>query len=38
MDVMADQEDADAVGLERAHQLADLRRLLRPERRRRFVP
>jgi hypothetical protein len=33
MDIMADQEDADAVGLERPHQLADLRGLLRPERR-----
>jgi hypothetical protein len=37
MDVVADQEDADAVGLERPHQLADLRGLLRPERRRRLV-
>ena len=37
MNVMADQENADAVGLELADEFADLRRLLRSERRRRFV-
>ena len=37
MDVVADQEDADAVGLELLDQFADLRGFLRPERRRRLV-
>ena len=37
VDVVADQEDADAFGLELLDQLADLRGFLRPERRRRLV-
>ena len=37
VDIVADQEDADAVGLQLLDQLADLRRLLRPERGRRLV-
>ena len=37
VNVVADQEDADAVGLELSDEFADLRRLLRSERRRRLV-
>ena len=37
VDVVADEEDADALGLELLDQFADLRGFLRPERRRRFV-